>query len=97
MQQNVFAITCHPAFAGVLMKQRKKRMFRVGYNLKERIPEQRFIKSNFIEYLTQIFTCDIGGVNEGLQFRFRLGHREAFARNIVRFVVDDAAVSHRTT
>ncbi len=96
MKQDVLRIACDTAARRILMVKRQESVPGVGDELQKGVAEKRFVECQFVEHLTQAFVLAVDLADEGRQtglLYFVAG--ESLARDVVGFVVDDAAVGRR--
>ena len=96
MEQDVLRIACDTAARRILMVKRQESVPGVGDELQKGVAEKRFVECQFVEHLTQAFVLAVDLADEGRQtglLYFVAG--ESLARDVVGFVVDDAAVGRR--
>lgn len=95
VQQDVRSVPCDPAPRGVLVEQRQGCFVRVGRYFEKCVSEQRFVECQFIEDHAQRFSGPVRPFRDGRQrSAFRIAG-ESFARDVIRFVVDDSPVCGR--
>ena len=98
VQQDMLRVAGQSAPRGILVVESQERVAGVGYDLQKSVAEEGLVEGEFADHLTERLVMPVGTTNK----RGKFGNRrfvadEAFAGNVVRFVVDDAAMGGRAT
>ena len=93
----MFRVLRHTAVGGILVVEREEGVLLVGNKFEEGVSEESLVEGELVEHLSQRLPLAIGSLHNLAKQRHRGVVVKPLTRDVVRLVVDDAAMGGRAT